>query len=71
MSSSSPIVVRIVRAGAIAGLLALGACGDRDATPIVADTSNGQALSFAPNGSPVSSDYKKSAGPKAGAPWPL
>jgi len=58
MSSSSPIVVRIVRAGAIAGLLALGACGDRDATPIVADTSNGQALSFAPNGSPVSSDYK-------------
>jgi len=58
MSSSSPIVVRIARAGAIAGLLALGACGERDATPIVADTSNGQALSFAPNGSPVSSDYK-------------
>jgi len=50
--------VKIVRAGAIAGLLALGACGDRDATPIVADTSNAQALSFAPNGSPVSSDYK-------------
>ena len=54
MSSSSPIVVKIVRAGAIAGLLALGACGDRDSTPIVADTSNAQA----PNGTPASSDYK-------------
>jgi polysaccharide export outer membrane protein len=58
MSPSSPFVVKIARTGVIAGLLALGACGDRDTTPIVQDTSNGQALSFAPNGSPVSSDYK-------------
>jgi polysaccharide export outer membrane protein len=50
--------VKIVRTGVIAGLLALGACGDRDTTPIVADTSNGQALSLAPNGSPVASDYR-------------
>ena len=36
MSSSSPLVVaKIVRTGVIAGLLALGACGDRDTTPIV------------------------------------
>lgn len=57
-SSSSPLVAKIVRTGVIAGLLALGACGDRDTTPIVQDTSGGQALSFAPNGSPVASDYK-------------
>jgi len=58
MPSSSPLLAKIVRAGVIAGLLVLGACGDKDATPIVPDTSNGQALSLAPNGSPVSSDYK-------------
>jgi polysaccharide export outer membrane protein len=59
MSSSSPLVVaKIVRTGVIAGLLALGACGDRDTTPIVQDTSNGQALSFAPNGSASTADYK-------------
>ncbi len=58
MSSSSSLVVKLLRAGAIAGLLALGACGDPDTTPIVADPSNGQALSLAPNGSPVASDYK-------------
>ncbi len=58
MSPSSPLVAKIVRTGVIAGLLALGACGDRDTTPIVQDTSGGQALSFAPNGSPVASDYK-------------
>ena len=58
MSPSSASVVKIVRTGVIAGLLALGACGDRDNTPIVQDTSNGQALSLAPNGSPVASDYK-------------
>lgn len=57
-SSSSPLVAKIVRTVVIAGLLALGACGDRDTTPIVQDTSGGQALSFAPNGSPVASDYK-------------
>lgn len=58
MSSSSASVAKIVRTGVIAGLLALGACGDRDNTPIVQDTSGGQALSLAPNGSPVASDYK-------------
>ncbi|MFI5032763.1 MAG: polysaccharide biosynthesis/export family protein [Reyranellales bacterium] len=59
MSSSSPLVVaKIVRTGVIAGLLALGACGDRDSTPIVQDTSNGQALSFAPSGSATTADYK-------------
>ena len=58
MSSSSPLVVKIVRTGVIAGLLALGACGDRDTTPIVQDASNGQALSLAPNGAPESADYK-------------
>lgn len=58
MPSSSPLIAKIVRTVVIAGLLALGACGDRDTTPIVQDTSGGQALSFAPNGSPVSSDYK-------------
>ena len=58
MSPSSASVVKIVRTGVIAGLLALGACGDRDNTPIVQDTSNGQALSLAPNGSSVASDYK-------------
>jgi polysaccharide export outer membrane protein len=50
--------VKIVRTGVIASLLALGACGERDNTPIVPDTSNGQALSLAPGGSPVASDYK-------------
>jgi polysaccharide export outer membrane protein len=50
--------VKIVRTGAIGALAALGACGQMDNTPVVADTSNGQALSFAADGSPVSSDYK-------------
>ncbi|HEY4168021.1 MAG TPA: polysaccharide biosynthesis/export family protein [Reyranella sp.] len=58
MSPSSPLVVKIVRIGVIAGLLALGACSGRDNTPIVQDTSNGQALSFAPNGAPAAADYK-------------
>jgi polysaccharide export outer membrane protein len=59
MSPSSTLVVaRIVRTGVIAGLLALGACGDRDTTPIVPDTSNGQALSLAPNGAAATSDYQ-------------
>lgn len=58
MSPSSPSVAKIVRTGVIAGLLALGACGDRDTTPIVPDTSNGQALSLAPNGTAAASDYK-------------
>jgi polysaccharide export outer membrane protein len=58
MSASSPFVATIVRTGVIAALLALGACGDRDNTPIVQDTSNGQALSLAPNGAPTTADYK-------------
>jgi protein involved in polysaccharide export with SLBB domain len=59
MSANSPLVAKIVRSGAIAALLALGACGDRDGTPIVQDTSNGQALSLVPNGGPgATSDYK-------------
>lgn len=58
MSSSSALVVKIVRTTVIAGLVALGACGQMDNTPIVPDTSNGQALGLAPNGSPTSADYK-------------
>ena len=58
MSPSSPSVAKFVRTGAVAALLALGACGDRDATPIVPDTSNGQALSLAPNGAAATADYK-------------
>jgi protein involved in polysaccharide export with SLBB domain len=58
MSASSPFVAKIVRSGVIAALLALGACGDKDGTPIVQDTSNGQALSLAPSGAAATSDYK-------------
>ena len=58
MWSSRPLAAKFVRNSDIGALVTLGACGDRDSTPIVADTSNAQALSFAPNGSPVSSDYK-------------
>jgi polysaccharide export outer membrane protein len=58
MTRSSPSIARIVRTGVIASLLALGACGDRDTTPIVPDTSNAQALSLAPNGAAATSDYK-------------
>jgi polysaccharide export outer membrane protein len=58
MSASAHFVAKIVRAGALAGLLALGACGDRDSTPIVQDTSGGQALSFGPNGAATTADYK-------------
>ena len=57
MSASSAFVARIVRTGVIAALLALGACGDRDTTPIVQDTSNGQALSLAPSNGAASADY--------------
>jgi polysaccharide export outer membrane protein len=58
MSASSPFVAKIVRTSVIAALLAVGACADRDSTPIVQDTSNAQALSFAPNGAAATSDYK-------------
>jgi polysaccharide export outer membrane protein len=58
MSANAHSVAKIVRAGAVAGVLALGACGDRDTTPIVPDTSGGQALSLAPNGAVATADYK-------------
>lgn len=58
MSSSSSLVAKIIRTSVVGALVTLGACGQMDNTPIVPDTSNGQALSFAANGSPVASDYK-------------
>ena len=58
MLPSSSLVVKIVRTGAIGALAALGACGQMDTTPIVPDTSNGQALSLTADGAAVSSDYK-------------
>src|ERR1700759_4139421 len=58
MSASFPFVSTIVRTGVIAALLALGACADRDATPIVQDTSNGQALSLTADGTAATPDYK-------------
>jgi polysaccharide export outer membrane protein len=58
MSAYPQFFAKIVCAGAIAGLLALGACGDRDSTPIIQDTSSTQALSLAPNGVAATSDYK-------------
>ena len=57
MSSSSPLVVaKFVRTSVIGALMVLGACSQRDNTPIVPDTSNAQAP--APNGTPASADYK-------------
>jgi protein involved in polysaccharide export with SLBB domain len=50
----------LARCCAVAALLALGACGDNDPTPIVPDTST-QALSLAPNGNGASAsaaDYR-------------
>jgi polysaccharide export outer membrane protein len=56
---ANPITVaKFVRGGAIAALLALGACGDGDRTPIVADTSGGQALSLTGGGRGAPSDYR-------------
>ena len=45
---SANFVTTVMRSGIFAVLLAVGACGDRDPTPIVADESTGQALSLAP-----------------------
>ena len=56
MSSSSPLVAKFVRISVIGALVTLGACGPRDDTPIVSDTSNGEAQ--APNGALASADYK-------------
>jgi polysaccharide export outer membrane protein len=47
-----------VRTGIIGALAALAACSEKDNTPIVPDTSSGQARSLAPNDSAVASDYK-------------
>jgi len=55
---SANFVIKIVRTGVIAALLTLGACGDNDSTPIVADTSTGQALSLAPGRVAGSGDYR-------------
>jgi polysaccharide export outer membrane protein len=59
MIANSPFISKILQAGAAAALLALGACGDRDTTPIVPDTST-QALSLAPTGAGIgaTNDYK-------------
>lgn len=52
-------VANFLRIGALAAVLALGACGDGDRTPIVQDMSNGQALSLtATGGRGTSSDYR-------------
>ena len=56
MSSSSSLVAKFVRTSVIGALVALGACGPKDDTPIVPDTSNGQAL--APRDTPALADYK-------------
>jgi protein involved in polysaccharide export with SLBB domain len=59
MSANSALVTKILRTGAIATLLTVGACaGDNDGTPIVADTSTGQALSLAPGRIASTSDYR-------------
>jgi len=52
-------VANFLRIGAVAAVLALGACGDGDRTPVVQDVSNGQALSLtATGGRGTSSDYR-------------
>lgn len=58
--SVNPIFVgKFVRTGIVVALLALGACGDGDRTPVVQDTSNGQALSLtATGGRTAAADYR-------------
>jgi len=52
-------VVNFLRIGALAAVLALGACGDGDRTPVVQDVSTGQALSLtATGGRGAASDYR-------------
>ncbi|MBN9088381.1 MAG: polysaccharide export protein [Reyranella sp.] len=59
MSANLTFVAKFLRGGIVAALLALGACGDGDRTPIVSDASGGQALSLtATGGRGTSSDYR-------------
>jgi len=60
MSATSTSLVKLLRTGALAALLTVGACGDNDTTPIVADASSGSALSLAPTrgGERSTADYR-------------
>jgi len=59
MSANPTFFAKFLRIGALAALLALGACSDGDRTPIVQDVSNGQALSLTATGSrAASADYR-------------
>lgn len=58
MSANPTFVAKFLRTGIVAALLALGACSDGDRTPIVQDTSNGQALSLTADGRSAASDYR-------------
>jgi polysaccharide export outer membrane protein len=57
MSAESTTFARILKSGAFAALLAVGACSDGDTTPIVADSSS-QALSLAPGRGAATADYR-------------
>lgn len=59
MSANPTFVAKLLRTGIVAALLALGACGDGDRTPIVQEMSNGQALSLtATGGRSAAADYR-------------
>jgi len=59
MSANTTFVAKFLRIGALAALLALGACSDGDRTPVVQDVSNGQALSLTATGSrAAAADYR-------------
>jgi polysaccharide export outer membrane protein len=58
MPANPTFAAKFLRGGIVAALLALGACGDGDRTPIVPDTSAGQALSLTAGGRGASSDYR-------------
>ena len=58
MPAKPTLVAKFVRGAIVVALLSLGACGDGDRTPIVQDTSGGQALSLTAGGKGTSSDYR-------------
>jgi polysaccharide export outer membrane protein len=58
MPANPTFIAKFLRGGIVAALLALGACGDGDRTPIVPDTSTSQALSLTAGGRGTSSDYR-------------
>jgi polysaccharide export outer membrane protein len=58
MPVNQTLVAKYFRGGIIAAFLALGACGQQDNTPIVADTSTGQALSLTGGHGASTSDYR-------------